>query len=164
MLYKYPFKINKLTGEPLDIQQYKGKVLLFVNVASECGFTPQYEELQQLYEKYKNKGFEILAFPCNQFGNQEPGTPEEIQEFITLNFGITFSVTEKINIKGEDAHPIYRWILLSNKITKQEETLFNWNFTKFLISKKGYVKFRYDRATTPLSLEEDIQQLLDEKL
>ena len=129
----YDYTITTKDGKEIPMSNYKGKILLIVNTASKCGFTPQYNELQDLYEKYENSGFEILAFPCNQFMNQEPGTNEEIANFCTLNFGITFPIFSKIDINGKNAHPLYKYLrknstgILGNSI--------KWNFTKFVIDR-----------------------------
>jgi glutathione peroxidase len=154
----YQFSANTISGENKSLGQYTGKVLLIVNTASKCGFTKQYEGLEKLYEKYKAQGFEILAFPCNQFGNQEPGTSDEIKEFCSLNYGVSFPIFEKIEVNGDNAHPLYKFL------TKEKGGLINdaikWNFTKFLIDKNGIVVGRFAPQTSPESLEKDIEQLL----
>lgn len=122
----YAFKINDIRHQPLDLNQFKGKVVLIVNVASKCGFTSQYSGLQKLYESNKDKGFTIIGFPCNQFGGQEPGAEESIQEFCSLNFGVTFPLTEKVDVNGDNAHPIYTW-LKSQKSSLGMERI-KWNF------------------------------------
>jgi glutathione peroxidase len=138
---------------------YKDKVLLIVNVASECGYTPQYEGLEKLYKTYQKQGFEILAFPCNQFGGQEPGTPEQIQNFCKVNFGATFPLFAKIDVNGEHAHPLYAY--LKNKAPGILGTeAIKWNFTKFLIDKKGNVITRYGSSTKPEEMRTDIEKLL----
>ena len=137
---------------------YKGKVLLIVNTATGCGFTPQYEGLQKLYDKYKDKGLEILDFPCNQFGHQAPGTEEEIQEFCTLKYKTTFPLFAKVEVNGKNEEPLFRYL-------KSQEGGFlgddiKWNFTKFLVSREGTVVGRYAPITKPESIEGDIQKLL----
>jgi len=141
------------------MKDYKGKVLLVVNTASKCGFTPQYEELQKLYEEYKDQGFEILAFPCNQFANQEPGDNEEIRSFCKLNYNVTFQLFDKIDVNGKNTHPIYKYLkenvkgLLNSKDIK-------WNFTKFLVDKNGDVVKRFAPIKKPLSMKKDVEELL----
>jgi len=155
----YDFEAKNIQGETISMSHYKGKVVLVVNVASECGFTPQYEGLEKLYETYKDKGFEILAFPCNQFGGQEPGTSEEIQKFCRIKFSVTFPLFEKIDVNGEHTHPLYTFL-------KSEATGFlgtesiKWNFTKFLIDKQGNVVERYGSSTKPEKIAQDIEKLL----
>ena len=155
----YDFKANTITGEEVSMSRYKGKVVLVVNVASECGFTPQYEGLEKLYEIYKAQGFEILAFPCNQFGGQEPGSGEEIQKFCSSKFSVTFPLFEKIEVNGENTHPLY--VFLKTKATGflGSESI-KWNFTKFLIDKKGNVIERYGSITKPATIAKDIEKLL----
>ena len=155
----YDFNVVTNSREEHSMSIYKGKVLLIVNVASECGFTPQYEGLQKLYETYKDQGFEILAFPCNQFGGQEPGSAQQIQNFCKTNFGVTFPLFAKIDVNGEDAHPLYVYLkkkapgLLGTKSIK-------WNFTKFLIDREGNVIKRFGSSTKPEKLTQDIKALL----
>lgn len=145
--------------ECLDI--YKGKVLLVVNTASQCGFTPQYRGLQELYTKYREKGFEVLGFPCDQFGNQEPGSDEEIRSFCERNFGVTFPLFKKIEVNGDNTHPVFEYLkknapgLLGERI--------QWNFTKFLVDGQGKVIKRYAPTTTPEKIESDIKELLEAK-
>jgi glutathione peroxidase len=140
------------------LSEYKDNVLLIVNTASECGFTPQFQGLQKLYEKYHSQGFEILGFPCNQFGNQDPGTDEEIVHFCQSNYGVTFPMFSKIDVKGENAHPLFAYLtdeaggMLSKEI--------KWNFTKFLINKEGKVIKRYAPQTKPENIEQDIEKAL----
>jgi glutathione peroxidase len=130
----YDLKMNSIDGKPIDFSQYKGKTLLIVNVASKCGNTPQYADLQKLHEQYGGK-LEILGFPANNFGGQEPGTNQEIQGFCTKNYGVTFQMFEKISVKGEDQHPLYAWL---KEKTGQEPT---WNFCKYVVKPDGTVKF-----------------------
>ncbi|WP_060681125.1 glutathione peroxidase [Virgibacillus halodenitrificans] len=154
----YDFSAKTLLGEEKSLSDYKGKVLLIVNTASECGFTPQFEGLQQLYDKYKEQGLDILGFPCNQFNNQDPGSNEEISEFCQRNYGVTFQMFSKVDVKGEQAHPLFSYLTEEAKgmLTKQ----IKWNFTKFLIDRNGNVIKRFAPQTKPESLEQDIEELL----
>ena len=154
----YDFKIMKADGTEVSMADYKGKVLLIVNTATGCGFTPQYEGLQKLYDKYKDMGLEILDFPCNQFGHQAPGTEEEIQEFCTLKYKTTFPLFAKVEVNGKNEEPLFRYL-------KSQEGGFlgddiKWNFTKFLVSRDGKVIDRYAPVTKPESIEDDILKLL----
>ncbi|HIC78529.1 MAG TPA: glutathione peroxidase [Sulfurovum sp.] len=155
----YDFNATSIIGENISMSKYKGKVVLVVNTASKCGFTPQYKGLQELYESHKANNFTILGFPCNQFSEQEPGTHEEIQNFCNINYDITFPLFEKIEVNGDNTHPLYKFL-------KSEATGFmwtksiKWNFTKFLIDKKGKVITRYGSSTTPKEIEKDILKLL----
>lgn len=153
------FKVKDINGKEVELNKYKGKVLLIVNVASKCGYTKQYKGLQELYQKYNNKGFEILGFPCNDFGNQEPGTNEEIKEFCTTNFGVTFPMFDKVKVLGEKKAPLYA-LLTNNEVTGKDDI--KWNFEKFLIDKNGNVVKRYRSGVEPLSKEltEDIEKEL----
>lgn len=155
-IYKYSAKT--LDGKDVSMSQYKGKVLLIVNVASKCGFTPQYKGLEALYQKYKDQGLVILGFPCNQFGSQEPGTNEEIAEFCSLNYGVSFPLFDKIDVNGDNAHPIYKYLKANAKGMINDEI--KWNFTKFLVGKDGYVLDRFATQTTPESIEKHIVELL----
>ena len=154
----YDFSAKRLNGDDVPLAQYKGKVLLIVNTASKCGFTPQYKGLQALYDKHQGK-LEILGFPCNQFGKQEPGGESEISEFCELNYGVSFPMFGKIDVNGDDAHPLYKYLkqeapgLLGSKSIK-------WNFTKFLVNKDGKVVKRYAPTDTPEAIEKDIANLL----
>ena len=145
-------------GETRRFRDYRGKVLLIVNVASKCGFTPQYRGLQALYDQYTARGLEILAFPCNQFGQQEPGTDTEIASFCDRTYGVTFPVFARIEVNGTNAHPLYTWL-------KREKSgllggAINWNFTKFLLDRSGVVRDRFAPTTTPESLAPKIEALL----
>ena len=154
----YDFKVRNAQGEEVPMTEFKGKVLLIVNTATGCGFTPQYEGLQKLYDKYKDRGLEILDFPCNQFGHQAPGTEQEIQEFCTLKYKTTFPLFAKIDVNGENADPLFVYLK-----TQQGGFLgddIKWNFTKFLISRDGTVVDRYAPVTKPESIESDILKLL----
>ena len=138
----------------------KVRTLLIVNTASKCGFTPQYNGLQELQEKFKDSGFSVLAFPCNQFGGQEPGSSEEIQEFCTLNYGINFPIFEKVDVKGEDAHPLFKYLTSEKKGLLGSESI-KWNFTKFLINKEGKPIARFAPNTTPEKISKEIETLLN---
>jgi len=155
----YDYEAKNIQGETISTSQYKDKVLLIVNVASECGFTSQYKGLEELYQTYKSKGFEILAFPCNQFGGQEPGTQKEIQNFCTLNFSVTFALFEKIDVNGDTAHPLYVFLKKEATGILGTESI-KWNFTKFLVDKEGNVIERYGSATKPSEIRKDVEKLL----
>lgn len=154
----YDHIVQDSQGRDLSLKDYQGKVLLIVNTASKCGFTKQYAGLQALYEKYRDRGFEILAFPCNQFGHQEPGTNQEIQNFCTDLFSVTFPVMAKIDVNGEGESPLYR------DLKKSQGGLLGsaikWNFTKFLVDRQGQVVGRFAPTTKPQDLEEDIEKIL----
>ncbi len=155
----YDFKVNTIDSKETTLEQYKGKVMLIVNVASKCGYTPQYDGLETLYKKYKEQGLVVLGFPCNQFSSQEPGSEAEIQNFCRVNFGVTFPMFSKINVNGDDTHPLYRYLKSQQPGILGTETI-KWNFTKFLVDKKGKVIERYGSSTKPVSLEEEIESLL----
>jgi glutathione peroxidase len=155
----YDFAVKTNEGKEISLAQYKGKVLLIVNTASKCGFTPQYKELQQLYENYQDKGLEILAFPCNQFLSQEPGSDEEIAGFCSLNFGVTFPLMAKIDVNGENAHPLYQYLQKNSPGVLGKAI--KWNFTKFLIDAEGTIAGRFSPTTAPLKLSQQIEKLLD---
>jgi len=138
--------VKDMQGKDVKLSHYKGKVLLIVNVASKCGFTPQYKGLEALYEKYKNKGFEILAFPCNDFGGQEPGTNVEIENFCSSNYNVTFKLFDKIKVLGDERSPLYAK-LINNDVTEKGDI--KWNFEKFLIDKKGNIIARFRSKVTP---------------
>jgi glutathione peroxidase len=152
------FTMNTIDGKPKPLSSYKGKVFMVVNTASECGYTPQYETLQKLYEKYKDKGFAILAFPANNFGAQEPGTNAEIKGFCTKNYHTTFDLFEKISVKGKDQHPLYHFITNESGFDGE----IKWNFQKYLVDKKGKIVKRYMSAVDPMSEEvtKDVESLL----
>ena len=155
----YDFKVKNAKGQEVALSDYKGKALLFVNVASECGFTPQYEGLQKLYENYKDQGLEILGFPCNQFGGQESGTNEEIQGFCSGRFGVRFPVLAKVDVNGDAADPLFDYLkeeapgILGTKAIK-------WNFTKFLVNKEGKVLKRFAPNDKPEDFAQDIAAVL----
>lgn len=133
----YDFKVTDIDGRPFDMAQLKGKKVMIVNVASKCGFTPQYQQLQELYNEYKDTGFVIIGFPANNFKGQEPGTNEEIKEFCTLNYGVTFPMMEKISVAGDDQAPIYKWLTQKAENGKIDQEV-TWNFQKFLIDRNGH--------------------------
>lgn len=145
----YDIKINSLTGQAINLSDYKDKYILFVNVASKCGFTGQYEDLQKLYDKYQDK-LMIIGAPCNQFGGQEPGTAQEIQSFCQSNYGVTFLMTEKLDVKGANQHPLYQWLTMQSKNGKTDSKV-KWNFQKYLIDKEGRMIDYYFSITNPMS-------------
>ncbi|CCF55452.1 hypothetical protein KAFR_0A00140 [Kazachstania africana CBS 2517] len=145
---------------PFPFQQFKGKVVLIVNVASRCGFTPQYAELEALYKKYNDKGLVVLGFPCNQFGGQEPGSAEDIAKFCSMNYGITFPILQKIDVNGRNENPVYKF-LKSRKAGLLGFRGIKWNFEKFLIDSEGTVLARYPSLTKPMSIEPTIENLLN---
>ncbi|MDG4656289.1 glutathione peroxidase [Ectobacillus antri] len=155
----YQFEVKTITGETKTLQDYAGKVLLIVNVASKCGFTPQYKGLQALYEQYKEQGFEVLGFPCNQFMAQEPGDEAEIASFCELNYGVTFPMFAKVDVNGDHAHPLFKYLceqapgMLGLKAVK-------WNFTKFLVDRDGNVIERFAPQTAPEDLKSAIEKHL----
>ena len=155
----YDYKAKDVNGKEVELSDYKGKVVLVVNTASDCGFTPQYEGLQDLYKKYKDDGLEILAFPCNQFGGQEKGDEGAIKEFCDLRFNISFPLFSKIEVNGENTHPLYNY-LKNEKKGLLGSTKIKWNFTKFLIDKDGNPVDRFAPTTKPESMEDDIKKLL----
>jgi glutathione peroxidase len=155
----YDFKANQIDGKPVKLSAYKGKVLLIVNTASQCGFTPQFAGLEALYEKYADQGLTVLGFPSNQFGAQDPGTNEEIGAFCTTNYGVSFPMMEKIDVNGSSAAPLYQW-LTKEKPGLLGFTAIKWNFTKFLIGRDGTVLKRYAPLDTPASLTRDIEAAL----
>jgi len=176
----YDFKALTGKGAELDFKQFEGKVLMIVNTASKCGFTPQYDGLEALYQKYKEQGFTVVGFPCDQFAHQEPGTDAEIEEFCRVNHGVTFQLMKKIDVNGADAHPIFEYLKsqapteeykglkakaaqkLFKTISKsvEKESDIKWNFTKFIISRDGTVIKRFAPTTTPEEMENDIKALL----
>ena len=182
----YDFKVMDDAGKEVSLKEYKGKVLLIVNTATRCGFTPQYKELETLYEKYTKEGFEILDFPCNQFGNQAPGTIQEIHQFCSVNFNILFPQFDKIEVNGANAHPLYTYLKaqkgfggfdLTDKTGKLLDDMFRkndkdydknsdikWNFTKFLISRDGQVIKRYEPTDKMGDIETDVKAELNRKI
>ena len=159
MMTFYDFEAKKLNGKTVSMKEYKGKTVVVVNTASKCGFTPQYEGLEKLYQKHKNQGLIILAFPCNQFANQESGSSEDIKEFCQVNYGVSFPIFEKIEVNGKNAHPIFKYLksILSGGIFGSR---IKWNFTKFVIDSKGIPVKRFSPSTKPEKMEKSIQQLL----
>jgi glutathione peroxidase len=155
----YQFSANNTSGQSIDLKQFKNKVMLIVNTASDCGFTPQYEGLQDLYQKYQPEGFEILAFPCNQFKQQEKGNDAEIKQFCDLRFNIKFPLFSKIEVNGENTHPLFTF-LKSKAPGIMGSKRIKWNFTKFLVNKEGEVVKRYAPTTKPEAIESDIKNLL----
>ena len=159
MTTAFDFDVADLTGQTVPLERHRGKVLLVVNTASKCGFTPQYKGLQELHERYHAQGLEVLAFPCNQFGAQEPGSADEIGAFCELNYGLTFPVLGKVDVNGDAAHPLFKWLreeapgLLGSQAIK-------WNFTKFLVRRDGSAFKRYAPQTVPAELAGDIEELL----
>jgi len=156
----YDYKVDDSQKNPVSLSDYKGKTLLIVNVASRCGLTPQYKGLQELYSKYSNKDFEILAFPCNQFGAQEPGSNEEIKEFCDINFNVSFKIFDKVNVNGSSASPLFKYLKNEAKGVMGSEAI-KWNFTKFLIDNNGSVIKRYSPQTTPDKIDKDLSKILD---
>ena len=154
----YQFEAELLEGQNKPLSDYEGKVLLIVNTASKCGFTPQFAGLENLYEQYKNQGFEVLGFPSNQFGGQDPGSNEQIGEFCQRNYGVTFPMFAKVDVKGPEAHIVFRYLTNNSKGVLGNGI--KWNFTKFLINKKGQVVNRYAPTTKPETLIADIEQEL----
>ncbi|MDQ6599382.1 glutathione peroxidase [Bacillus salipaludis] len=155
----YEFNAKTIDGADVSLEQFKGKVLLVVNTASRCGFTPQFNELQQIYEKYKDKGFAVLGFPCNQFMNQEPANEEEIKSFCELNYGVTFPMFAKVDVNGSQAHPLFNY-LASQAPGVMGSKAIKWNFTKFLVDQTGNVHKRYAPSTKPIEIVKDIEGLL----
>jgi glutathione peroxidase len=155
----YGFKAETLDGETVGLDQYNGKVLLIVNVASECGFTPQYKGLQDLYTRYAARGLEILGFPCNQFGKQEPGDAAQIGSFCEKNYGVTFPMFAKIEVNGANAHPLYKYLTEKEPGVLGIEAI-KWNFTKFLVDRKGNIVKRFAPITKPESIADDVEKLL----
>jgi glutathione peroxidase len=155
----YEFSAKTIDGKSRKLGDYKGKVLLVVNTASQCGFTPQYKGLEALYQKYKEQGFAVLGFPSNQFGQQEPGDDTEIAEFCEMNFGVSFPLFSKVDVNGADAHPLFKF-LTSTKPGLLGSEAIKWNFTKFLVGKDGKVIDRYAPNTKPEDLAKDIEKAL----
>ncbi|WP_394355040.1 glutathione peroxidase [Maribacter aquimaris] len=149
MKHLYDIPINNLNGEPIALSKFEGKKILIVNVASECGFTKQYKELQKLSDTYPDS-LVVIGVPCNQFGNQEPGDAQEIQTFCERNFGVTFLLTEKVNVKGSEQHPLYKW-LTSKDLNGKKSSSVKWNFQKYLIDEKGQLIDYFFSLTKPMS-------------
>jgi glutathione peroxidase len=155
----YDLTVQSIKGEQISMDAYKDKVLLITNTASKCGFTPQYKGLQNVYDELHDKGFEVLGFPCNQFGGQEPGNEEEINQFCELNYGVTFPLFAKVDVNGSQAHPLFQMLKKSAPGILGTEAI-KWNFTKFLIDRNGQVVKRYAPTDSPQSIAADIKQLL----
>ena len=155
----YEFDADRITGDSQSLADYKGKVVLVVNTASKCGFTPQYKGLEELYQKYKDKEFVILGFPCNQFGAQEPGDSDAISEFCEVNFGVTFPLFAKVEVNGKNAHPLYQYLKSAEPGLLGSEKI-KWNFTKFLVGKDGKPVKRYAPQTKPSDIAADIDKAL----
>jgi len=158
----YEFSAETLDGRKIDLKKYKGKVVLVVNTASQCGLTPQYAGLEALHEKYGGRGLAVLGFPCNQFAGQEPGDADAIGAFCQKNYGVSFQMFDKIEVNGAGAHPLYKWLTQAAPGLLGLEAI-KWNFTKFLVGRDGKVVRRYAPQTEPAKLEGDIEQLLAEK-
>ena len=155
----YDFEANRIDGKNVKLSAFKGKVLLIVNTASQCGFTPQFAGLEELHEKFADKGLVVLGFPSNQFGSQDPGTNDEIGAFCTTNYGVSFPMMEKIDVNGSNATPLYQW-LTKEKPGLLGSTAIKWNFTKFLVGRDGQVLRRYAPLDTPASLTRDVEAAL----
>jgi glutathione peroxidase len=155
----YEFTVKDAEGKDVSLSSFKGKVCLIVNVASKCGFTKQYEELQKLFSKFADKDFVVLGFPCNQFGGQEPGSDAEIQEFCKLNYGVAFPVFAKIEVNGKNTDPLYKYLKTTNPGLLGTEDI-KWNFTKFLVDRNGTPVKRFAPQTSPTDIESDITKLL----
>jgi len=159
MTQVYDFTATTIDGEKQSLDEYKGKTMLIVNVASKCGFTPQYKGLEDLYEKFRDQGLVVLGFPCDQFGHQEPGDEEEIKNFCALNYDVQFPLFAKIDVNGNDAHPLYKYLKQEAKGVLGSEAI-KWNFTKFLVGKDGKVVRRYAPTDTPKGIEKDVEAAL----
>lgn len=155
----YTTTVKRIDGTEAQLEDYKGKVLLIVNTASKCGFTPQFKGLEKLYEDFKDKGLEILGFPCNQFLSQDPGNDAEIQEFCSLTYGVSFPMFSKVEVNGDNTHPLYKILKSEAKGLMGSEAI-KWNFTKFLVDKEGKVLKRYSPRTEPKAIVKDIEDLL----
>jgi len=155
----YEIEVNGIDGQAYSLDKYRGQVVLVVNTASKCGFTPQYTGLQELYDHFKDRGFVVLGFPCNQFGAQEPGSEAEIQSFCSLNHGVTFPLHAKVDVNGSNTHPLFKRLKKDAPGFMGSEAI-KWNFTKFLIDKNGKVQKRYGSKDAPSSIADDIEALL----
>ena len=156
----YDFDVTTLDGRPQRLADYRGKPLLIVNVASACGFTPQYTGLEALYRKYRDRGFEVLGFPCNQFGHQEPGSADEIAAFCSTTYDVTFPLFAKVDVNGAQAHPLFEHLKAERPGALGTKAI-KWNFTKFLVNTRGEVVERYGSSTTPAQIDADVAKLLD---
>ncbi|PPD32710.1 MAG: glutathione peroxidase [Methylomonas sp.] len=155
----YSYSVNTINGETISLDRYKGQLLLIINTASRCGFTPQYAGLENLYQTYRNQGFTVLGFPCNQFGQQEPGTSQEIAGFCDTHYGISFPLFEKIQVNGQSAHPLFNYLKSAAPGVLGTQSI-KWNFTKFLVDRNGAVIKRYPSMTSPNMLQKDIKNYL----
>ena len=155
----YNYAVNNINAEEISLEKFKGKVLLIVNTASKCGFTPQFEGLELLYKELDTKGLVVLGFPCNQFASQDPGSNREIEEFCQLNYGVSFPMFSKIEVNGKDAHPLYKYLKKEAKGLLGSSAI-KWNFTKFLVNREGEVVKRYGSNDKPDSIKKDIEALL----
>lgn len=155
----YSMSVTLQDGSELPLSSLRDKVVLVVNVASKCGFTPQYSGLQKLYERYRDQGLVILGFPCNQFGSQEPGTDQQIHQFCELNFGVTFPLTQKTDVNGDETHPVFAWLKKEKPGLLGIQSI-KWNFTKFLVSRNGEVLQRYAPTVKPQDIEQDIKDAI----
>ena len=157
----HDISVNTLSGQPASIGEHAGKALLIVNVASKCGLTPQYTALQQIYDRYRDRGFAVLGFPCNQFGGQEPGSADQIEEFCSLNYGVSFPMFEKVDVNGPDRHPLYAQLTRTADVEGHDGDI-RWNFEKFLISPDGEIVARYSPMVVPddPTLVADIERVL----
>lgn len=155
----YDYTAKKMNGKEIKMRDYQGKVIVVVNTASKCGFTPQFASLEALYKKYKDSNFAILGFPCNQFASQDPDSNDKIEEFCKINYGVTFDMFQKIDVNGEEAHPLYKYLKEQAKGLLGKDI--KWNFTKFLVDKQGKVIKRYSSAIDPKKMEKDIIKLLN---
>lgn len=154
----YDFNALSIDGKDISMSEFKNKIVLIVNTASKCGFTPQFEGLEKLYNQYKDEGFVILGFPCNQFGNQDPGKDNEIKSFCEINYGVTFPMFSKVEVNGDDAHPIFKW--LKDEKSGLIVDAIKWNFTKFLLNRSGEVVDRFGSNKKPENIRKDIEKLL----
>jgi len=159
MTTAHDFQATSLDGKPVPLQEFAGKVMLIVNTASQCGFTPQYEGLEALYQKYRDRGLVVLGFPCNQFGAQEPGSATDIGSFCEKNYGVSFPMFEKIDVNGDSAHPLYQWLKKNARGLLGSERI-KWNFTKFLVDRQGNAVERYAPVKKPQDLAKSIEALL----
>jgi len=155
----YDFAVSDIHGKQRKLEEFKGKVMLIVNVASKCGFTPQYKGLEALYEQLHSRGLEVLGFPCNQFGAQEPGTAQEIESFCEMNYGVTFPLFAKVDVNGKDAAPVYKYLKKEKPGLLGSEAI-KWNFTKFLVDRDGKVVERYGSNVEPDAIAADVEKLL----
>jgi glutathione peroxidase len=155
----YDFTVDDIRGKPVKLDRYRGKVMLVVNTASQCGYTPQYKGLEALYERLHDKGLEVLGFPCNQFGAQEPGAEQEIASFCELNYGVTFPMFAKIDVNGDSASPLYKYLKKEKPGLLGTEAI-KWNFTKFLVDRDGRVVARYAPNDTPEAIAGEVEKLL----